>query len=161
MTIASLITAAALLSATTLFGPPHITVRPITSTTAAVTFELDVEHHTTPEDLTVAGRAEGVRDGRRVSVPLTITRKSLGHFAVARQWDAGVPWVLVFSAEQGPNGSHGVVEGIVLLEANGTVKSIEYTKPGFHESTKKPLRLTSAKIDAALKTLGTTASPTR
>lgn len=161
MNIASLITAAALLSATTLFGPPHITVRPIASTTAGVTFELDVEHHTAPEDLTVAGRAEGVRDGRRVSVPLTITRKSVGHFSVARQWDAGAPWVLVFSAEQGPNGSHGVVEGIVLLEANGTVKSIEYTKPGFHESTKKPLRLTSAKIDAALKTLGAVTSAAR
>jgi hypothetical protein len=158
MHIASLLSAAILLSATSFFGPPHITVRPITSTAAGVTFELDVEHHTTPEDLMVAGRAEGVRDGRRVSVPLTITRKSVGHFAVARQWDAGVPWVLVFSAEQGPNGTHGVVEGIVLLEANGAVKSIEYTKPGFHETSNKPLRVSSAKIDAALKTLGVTVS---
>lgn len=147
---------AAVLSVTTLFGPPHITVRPITSPNAGTSFELDVEHHTTPEDMKVTGRAEGMRDGKRVSLPLSITHKSLGHFAVAKQWDSGTAWVLVFSAEQGPDGAHGVVEGIVSLQANGTVKSIEYTKAAFVEGSKKPFRTSPATIEATLKSLGAT-----
>lgn len=143
---------AAVLSVTAFFGPPHITVRPVT-TGNVTTFELDVEHHTTPEDLTVTGRAEGMRDGKRVTLPLAITRKAVGKFAVAKQWESGTPWVLVFSAEQGPDGKHGVVEGIVSLDAKGDVKSVEYTKPGFTEGDKKPLRTSAAKIDAALKSL--------
>ena len=160
MHITRLISAAALLSVPIVFGPPHITVRPVSSTTAGITFELDVEYHTAPDDLTVSGRAEGVRAGRRVTLPLTITRTRLGHFAVARQWDAGTPWVLVFAAEQGHNGAQGVAEGAVLLEANGSVRSIEYIRPGFSEKGAKPVRTTTARIDAALKALGA-AVPTR
>ena len=161
MHITRLISAAALLSVPIVFGPPHITVRPVSSTTAGITFELDVEYHTAPDDLTVSGRAEGVRAGHRVTLPLTISRKRLGHFAVTRQWDAGTPWVLVFAAEQGLEGSHGVAEGIVLLEANGSIRSIEYTTPGFLDGSKKPFRVTGAKIDAALKSLGLEGSSAR
>lgn len=153
MHVVHLITAAAFVGAASLWGPPHITVRPV-STGGVTTFELDVEHHTTPEDLTVTGRAEGVRDGKRVRVPLAITRKAVGRFSVARQWDPGTAWVLVFSAEQGPNGTHGVVEGIVSLEATGAVKSIEYTTPAFDRLTKKPQRADAARIDRALAALG-------
>lgn len=152
MHIAAMIGTAALFSAHLVLGPPHITVRPVTAA-GVTTFELDVEHHTAPEDLTVTGRAEGVRAGKRVSIPLTITRTSIGHFAVARQWDAGAAWVLVFSAEQGPNGTHGVVEGIVSLESSGAVKKIEYTTPGF-SLLKKPTRVDAAHIDRALADLG-------
>ena len=144
----------AALSIASLVGPPHITVRAITTPAGVTSFELDVEHHTRPEDLTVTGRAEGVRDGRRVSVPLTITHRATGKFSVSRQWDASTPWVLVFSAEQGPNGTHGVVEAVVSLDAKGTVKSIEYTTPGFVNGTGVPTRLPREKVDAALVSLG-------
>ena len=145
---------AALVSVTMLLGPPHITVKHVaTPATPAngVAFELEVKHHTTPEDLNVKGRAEGIRDGRRVSIPLTIAHKGTGSFTVARQWDAGKPWVLVFSAEQGADGKHGVVEAIVQLEANGTVRNTAYTEPGFVDG--KPTRATK-QVDAALKQLG-------
>ncbi len=153
---------AALLSVTALFGPPHITVRNVaTPATAAngVVFELDVEHHTAPEDLKVAGRAEGIRDGRRVSVPLTVVRKTTGLFTVTRQWDAGKAWVLVFSAEQGPDGKHGVVEAVVSVEATGAVRGISYTQPGFSEG--KPLRATTKQVDAELRKLGLVETATR
>lgn len=150
---------AALVSVTALFGPPHIKVRHVaTPATAAtgVVFELDVLHHSTPEDSKVTGRAEGVRDGTRVSVPLTIGHKSTGLFTVTRQWDAGKAWVLVFSVEQGPDGKHGVAEAVVSVEATGAVRDISYTTPGFFEG--KPVRATTKQVDAALKELGLVAS---
>ena len=145
---------AALVSVTALFGPPHIAVKHVATPATApngVVFELEVKHHTTPEDLNVTGRAEGMRDGRRVSLPLTIAHKSTGVFTVSRQWDAGKPWVLVFSAEQGTDGKHGVVEAIVQMEANGTVRNTAYTEPGFIDG--KPIRATK-QVDAALRQLG-------
>ena len=159
MSIALAIRAAALLTIAAVFGPPQITVRPVTSA-AGTTFELDVVHHTEHDDVTVTGRAEGVQGGRRVSLPLKITKARDGLYTVAKQWDAGTPWVLVFAAEQGHNGAQGVAEGAVLLEANGSVRSIEYIRPGFSEKGAKPVRTTTARIDAALKALGA-AVPTR
>ena len=150
---------AALVSVTALFGPPHIKVRHVATPATApagVVFELDVLHHTTPEDSKVTGRAEGVRDGRRVSLPLTIGHKSTGLFTVTRQWDAGKAWVLVFAAEQGEDGKHGVAEAIVSLESSGALKGISYTEPGFVDG--KPSRATPKQIDAALKQLGLVAS---
>jgi hypothetical protein len=142
---------------TVLAGPPHMTVRtmPLSSNTA---FELDVEHHTEPEQMAVTGRAEGLRNGTRVSVPLTITRKDAAHFSVTRQWDRNAAWVLVFSAEQGPQGQHGVVEAVVSIEANGTIRGVEYIKPEVRKDG-KPLAATTLKVNQALQSLGlTTAS---
>lgn len=150
---------AALVSVAALFGPPHIAVKHVATPATApngVVFELEVKHHTTPEDLNVKGRAEGIRDGRRVTIPLTIAHKSTGVFTVSRQWDAGKPWVMVFSAEQGTDGKHGVVEAIVQMEANGTVRSTAYTEPGFIDG--KPIRATK-QVDAALRQLGLVEAP--
>jgi len=150
---------AALVSVSVLLGPPHIAVKHVATPATApngVVFELEVKHHTTPEDLNVKGRAEGIRDGRRVSIPLTIAHKATGTFTVARQWDAGKAWVLVFSAEQGTDGKHGVVEAIVQMDANGTVRNTAYTEPGFIDG--KPIRATK-QVDAALKQLGLVEAP--
>lgn len=153
---------AALLSVTALFGPPHIAVRHVaTPATAAngVVFELDVVHHTTPEDMKVTGRAEGIRDGRRVTLPLTIGHAGTGAYTVTRQWDSGKPWVLVFAAEQGPDGKHGVAEAMVSLEANGRVRDIAYTKADFEQG--RPTRLSAKQVDEALRQLGLATSASR
>lgn len=157
MSIALVVHVATMLTVSSFFGPPQITVRPVT-TPAATTFELDVVHHTEHDDVTVSGRAEGTRGGKRVSLPLTIVRKRAGLYSVASQWDAGTPWVLVFAAEQGHEGRHGVAEGVVLLEATGKVRNIEYIRPGFSEKGGKPVRTTNARIDAALTSLNAPAT---
>lgn len=138
---------------TVLAGPPHMTVRtmPISSATA---FELDVDHHhSDPGQVAVTGRAEGVRHGARVSLPLTLVRKDAMHYAVARQWEKNTAWVLVFSIEQGPQGAHGVAEAVVSIEANGAVGPVEYVSPEVRKDG-KPLAATTAKVNQALKKLG-------
>lgn len=147
--------AAAPLFAAALFGPPHIKVTAVSPQPAAVgapAFTVDIEHH--HEDVAVTGRAEGMRGGKQVSQVLTLTRKDSTHYNVARQWDAGSPWVLVFSVEQGPDGKHGVAEAVVSIDATGAVKGIEYTTPGFLDRTGIPRRVTKEKVKEALVALG-------
>ncbi|MBP6774457.1 MAG: hypothetical protein KA154_15785 [Gemmatimonadaceae bacterium] len=148
--------AVAVLGAGAAFGPPHITVRAGSAADVArgSAFELTVEHHTSPDQLSVTGRAEGVRAGRRVALPLTITRQSDSRFTVARQWDSTSAWVLVFSAEQGPHGSHGVVDAVVSINVGGAVQRIEYTPAVIRAKSGDALPKTAEKVDAALRSLG-------
>ena len=148
--------AAVLLSTLAFFGPPHITVHTLTAKTGGdPVFELEVEHHTTPEDMHLTGRAESVQNGHRISNTLTIVHTQTGRYTVSKQWEGTTPWLLVFSAAQGAvNASHGVAEAIVSIDALGAVKNIEYLKPGFLDAGKTRDRESQEKLDAALRALG-------
>lgn len=83
----------------------------------------------TPSSFTVLGTAEGVVDGQRKTIPLTIARASEeGVFTVARQWPAEGKWALVFSVD----GAHAV-SALVELEPGPTVRiarqKASYEKP--------------------------------
>lgn len=134
-------------------GPPHITVRPVTDqSTAPAGAVLLVEsmHHTQIADLAVTGRAEGFQNGKRVSMPLQLVHISVGHFSLAKQWQDGTPWVLVLSAEEGSNESHGVAEALVKVDASGRFVSIEYPAAGWINNTNTPKRISAADVEAAL-----------
>jgi hypothetical protein len=83
----------------------------------------------TPSSFTLVGTAEGVVDGARKTIPLTIARAGEeGVFTVARQWPAEGRWALVFSVE----GSHSV-STLVELEPGAAVRiarqKATYEKP--------------------------------
>ena len=149
----------AFLSAVARFGPPQITVRAVDASPTGAAFELDVKYHTEHDDVTVLGRAEGVRGGKRVSVPLTITRQRNDLYFVAKQWESGSPWVLLFTVEQGKNGSHGFAQGIVSIDAAGNIKHTEYVRPSINDGDRAVSRVSPAKVDAALKALGAARAP--
>lgn len=155
MRMLSAVAAVSLAAGMVLAGPPRITVRPVAPATPGpiATFDLDVDHHVEPNELTVTARAEGTAQGKRVSQPLTLTRVSSERFTLARQWAANTPWVLVITAEQGEKGKHGVVEALVSINAAGAVANIEYTKAGFHQPGKEPHRVSPATIERALSKL--------
>ena len=74
------------------FGPPHIAVRQVTdpaSAPAGVVMFVDGDHHSETDLLTITGRAEGTRNGQRVSRTLTLVKTSGGHYTLTKQWDAG------------------------------------------------------------------------
>lgn len=115
------------------FGPPSIHVRTVTPATkdapAGAVLMIDGKHHTSLGNFDIIGRAESFQNGRRVTKPLTLTRISTGLFAVSRQWENGSPWVLVFSAEQGDDGVHGIAEALVKVDARGTIVDIQHRNP--------------------------------
>lgn len=131
-------------------GPPRITVRELPSPTPGGKLVVEGEHHNQASTLNIIGRAEGVRDGKRVSLPLRLVRTGAGKYSIAKQWQTGSPWLLVLTAEDGPNGSHAVAEAFVKIDATGKVSGIEYPAPGWMEKTNTPRRTSARDIDAIL-----------
>lgn len=132
------------------FGPPRITVRELPSPTPGGMLMVEGEHHNEASTLKIIGRAEGVRDGKRVSLPLNLVRTGVGKYSIAKQWQTGSPWLLVLTAEDGPNGAHAIAEAFVKIDATGKVSGIEYPAPGWVEKTNAPKRTAQRDIDAIL-----------
>jgi hypothetical protein len=141
--------------ASTLVGPPHLRV--VSSTPSpvmgAAAFTLEVEHHTRLDQTSITGRAETLKGGSRITRSLTLTRLDSSHYSVPRTWEPNVPWVLLFTVAQGPDGSHGVMEAVVSIDRTGAVKGIEYTTPGFLDRSGTPRRVTRKTMDEALRKL--------
>jgi hypothetical protein len=153
---ASQLIAVAALGWTVAFGPPRISVREVTDRAAApagAVLLVDGRHHADGDPLTITGRAEGTRDGRRVTVPLTLVNAGAGRYGVTRQWTVGVPWVLVLAAGEGNNGAHGVAEALVRINAAGAIVGIDYPAAGWIGKTNSPKRTTEREIEAALSSL--------
>ena len=70
-----------------------------------------------PEKAKVSGTAEGLVDGQRVSVPLTLKTVDKGVYSVEWQWSARGAWVLAFSGSYA--GHH--TSTVVTLDDQGKV----------------------------------------
>ena len=65
----------------------------------------------TPKHISLSGRAEGIVNGKRTSIPLKITKNGhAGVYDVTAQWPARGHWVLVFSASHYGNRQSLIVE---------------------------------------------------
>lgn len=140
---------------TLLFGPPGIKVErvanPATAPVRGAVFMVTGRHHLDVTGFTVTGRAEGLAAGRRIAHPLTLTpTKSQGVYGVTQQWDAGQPWVLVFTVTEGGHDSMGVAEAAVSIGADGSVVRIDYPMGTTGSGTPWPRRIAPNEIDAAL-----------
>ena len=147
---------AASLVITHAFSPPRILVKPVSNPAAApagAVFLVEGEHHSETDLLTITGRAEGMVSGKRVTKQLTLVKASGGQYSLTKQWDAGSPWVLVLTVEQGAGGSHGVAEAIVQIDAAGKLLNIDYPAAGWEGKDYIPKRTSSATIEAALMTM--------
>ncbi len=156
-TIPKLITTAAL-ACIAGFSPPriHVTVVGPRDTAPAGTVLLVEGHrHVDSEPLTITGRAEGVQNGRRVSLPLTMASAGPGKYGVTRQWISGSPWLLILTAGQGDHGTHGIAEALVKIDTAGEIVGIDYPAAGWIGNSETPKRTTAAEIDAVLATLAT------
>lgn len=148
--------ALALAAASPFFGPPTITVTEVSGTppTPGAVLQVVATHHTDEEKPQVSARAEGMRAGKRVTQPIVLTASSRkGTFGVTKQWEAGQPWVLVFTIVQGDHGDHGTAEALVKVDARGRVVSAESLKDPLKDGYRAPRKATEAEIVAALTSL--------
>jgi hypothetical protein len=137
-------------------GPPRIHVTEATSrdnAPAGTVLLVEAHHHSDSEPLTVTGRAESVQNGRRVSLPLTLSTVSGGRYGVTRQWTSGSAWLLILTAGQGDKGAHGIAEALVKINAAGKIVGIEHPAAGWIGTSDTPKRISSAEIDAALASI--------
>lgn len=153
--VTKLLTIAAV-SLTAMLGPPRIQVTEVTpghTAPAGAVLLVEGHHHQDAAALTISGRAEGTKNGQRVSMPLTLIPAGGGRFAVTRQWTVGTPWVLVMSAGEGDDGAHGVAEALVKIDASGKLVGIEYPAAGWIGKSDTPKRTSPDEITAVLQTL--------
>lgn len=122
------VVAAGLLSATPAFaGPPWISVElpanPHEASTRGAFFVVHTYHHGTPMQFPLTGRAEGLVNGRRQTVPLEISATDKpGVYAVRYRPVSEGAWVLVFNLGRGEDGSAGMM---VTIGKQGQVASVE------------------------------------
>jgi hypothetical protein len=126
--LAFLPSVAALLAASSFFGPPHITVSTVSGTppTPGAVLAITTEHHTEEEWADLSAQVITTRDGKRVEQTLEVTRSSTrGRYGVRKQWETGAPVLLVFTIKQGEHGAHGTASALVKIDAAGKVLGIE------------------------------------
>jgi hypothetical protein len=148
--------ALATLAASSAFGPPRVTVREVSGTppTPGAVLEVLTEHHTDEENPQVTARAIAQRGSERLTRPITMTRASTrGRYGVAKQWDAGTAWVLVFTVKQGDHGEHGTAEALVKVDASGRFVSMESAMERNERGDRYPRALRDAEIEQALASL--------
>lgn len=100
-----------------------------------------------PEDARLTATAEGIVNGKRVSVPLQLTKTAKGLVAIKKQWDADGVWVLAITGEYLTATSSSLVE----LGARGNLPNyFNANGKGFNDRVVRR-KLTAAEIDGALQ----------
>jgi hypothetical protein len=133
-----------------IFGGPWISietpVNPYVASTAGALFVVHTYVHQNPVDLPVSGRAEGLVDGQRRSVPFTLTRSTqTGTYVVRREWgDKGIWTVLVTAMPDAKNGWR--IQAVVDVGADGAVEKVSVPRDGY-----TPRVLTDADVERGLR----------
>jgi hypothetical protein len=132
-----------------IFGGPWISIEtPVNPYVSSMTGALFVVHtyvHQNPVDLPVSGRAEGLVDGKRRSVPFTLTRTTqTGTYIARREWgDKGIWTVLVTAMPEAKNG--WAIQAVVNVGADGEVEKVAVPRAG-----QSPRLLTDADVERGL-----------
>ncbi len=142
--IALALTLSAAAAATAVAGPPFLTVefRPVGGDVLLVRGV----HGGQPLTTAPQGTAEGLLDGRRMSVPLRFEfRRDIQAFALARTWPEGGTWVLTMSVA-GDHAGAGVVVG---FDRQGEPAFVRFPR----RVTGETRPAAAAEVDAMLRAL--------
>ena len=141
------------LAAPALAGPPWISIElpanPYNSVTKDAFCLVRVYHHGDPAYYPVSGTAEGLVNGQRRSIKLTLIDAGMpGVYAVKYQPEATGTWALVFRV--GDSDDHGTATVVVALGKNGQILSAKVPTRREGQYT-IPERVTGDAVDRLLK----------
>jgi hypothetical protein len=146
---ATLMLSAAARTVAPMFGGPWISIEapanPYDQATRGSLMLVHTFHHGAKVDMPLVGKAEGLVDGERKSVTLTLTKGSeMGTHGVRNEWGTKGTWMVLLTATQHePNAR---IQAVVDITADGSVGKV--TVP----NTAGRLRLLSAaEIDQGLR----------
>ena len=162
--VAGVLTLAAALGAATPAhaGPPWISIElpanPMNTTTRGAFLLVHTFHHDLALRQVLEGRAEGIVNGRRQSIPLTFTDTSRDFVrAVKKNWPDEGTWVLVITTGGHKDGA----TALVGIGTDGKVHSVEVPSKTQGRWT-VPQPATDAEVDAMLTRMAaTTTDPQR
>lgn len=145
------------LTAATLFGPPSITVTEVSGTppTPGAVLAIATTHHTEEAEAQVTARAIATRRGERITRAIAVTKAGgTGRYGVAKQWESGTAWLLIFTVRQGDHGDFGAAETMVKVDATGRILAIEKVLERNARGDSYQRAATDAEITRALAELG-------
>ena len=133
-----------------MFGGPWISietpVNPYVASGSGALFLVHTYVHQNPVDLPVSGRAEGIVEGKRRTVPFTLARSAqAGTYLVRPEWgDKGIWTVLVTAMPDAKNGWR--IQAVVDVGADGEVEKVTIPRAGH-----TPRLLTDADVERGLR----------
>ncbi|HEX5819372.1 MAG TPA: hypothetical protein VFY20_10860 [Gemmatimonadales bacterium] len=139
-------------------GPPWLSIElpanPLDPTTKGAFLVVRTYHHDRSVPFPVEGRAEGVVNGQRKSLPLSFDRTAAeGVIALRKSWPSGSPWVLVITGMPGK----GSVTALVSIGADGEVRQVKVPSRSVENGRWiVPTEVTEAEVETALARLATT-----
>lgn len=133
----------------------EVPANPMDPETRGAAFVVHAYYHQNPARYPASGTAEGLVDGKRVSIPLEFTATSRpGVYAVRQQWADEGHWVVSVGLNAGGDGPTLLVE---LGPNGGSEDTRFYGVPAKALALRSvrvvPGKVDAARIDAALKTL--------
>jgi hypothetical protein len=136
------------------FGPPWISIEtpanPYDAASRGAFLLVHAFHHGTPMSFPVSGRAEGIANGERKTISLTLKPTSRpGVYALHKQWTDDGVWTLVLSVTQG-EGEGNTVSAVVELGTNGQVASVDVPTV-MRNNYRVPAPVSMASVEAGLR----------
>jgi len=141
-------------------GPPWISielpVNPLDPTTKGAFLVVRTYHHDKTMPMALEGRAEGIVNGERRSVPLTFDNTSADNAkAVRKTWPSEGAWVLVITGNPGP----GSVTALVSIAEGGEVRQVRVPSRTVENGRwTVPVQVSSADVETALRALTSSTS---
>jgi MYXO-CTERM domain-containing protein len=134
-------------------GPPWISIEmpanPHHASTRGAALMVRAYHHSTSLNMPVRGTAEGIVDGRRVSLPLDIAATNQpGVFALNSPLPKGGTWILAITATQG---EEATATALVTVDAAGRVVSVNVPSNRTRDGWTVPRRVEQREIESALR----------
>lgn len=98
-------------------------VNPYDASMRGAAFVVHTFHHAVPTDMELQGRAEGLVDGHRRTLPLTLSKGAqAGAYGVRNEWGAKGTWSVLLTATQpSPRGS---IQAVVDVGPDGSVARV-------------------------------------
>ena len=146
---AAVMLSAAARSVAPMFGGPWISIEspanPYDQAMRGSVMLVHTFHHGTKMDMPIVGKAEGLVDGQRKSVALTLAKGSeAGTHGVRNQWGTKGTWTVLLTATQHePSAS---IQAVVDINADGSVGKVVVPN-----TAGRPRLLSAAEIDQGLR----------
>jgi hypothetical protein len=156
MSIRTLLSAAVpllLLAAPALAGPPWISIElpanPHHASTRDASLLVRAYHHSTAIDVPITGIAEGIVDGRRVSLALQVRATNQpGVFAVQTPLPKGGTWVLALTLTESATAT---ATALVTVDPRGRIVAVDVPADRTRDGWKVPRPVNGSDIEAALR----------
>jgi hypothetical protein len=159
MSLAAAVTLVAATASPAFAGPPWLSIEfpanPMNKSALGAYLLVHTFHHQQATSFVVEARAEGLVNGQRKTLPLTLERTDRdGVYALKQSWPETGDWVIVITGAPGA----GSVTALVSI-ADGDIRGIRVpTKQVENGRWTVPLQVTQADVEAELRSLVALAS---